>query len=243
LILNLHRIRSLPRQESCMLLNCRILLAAAAGLSLAVAASCNILGPVGYLVAGPEKTPALHKLADDKSAVIFIDDVDSKLPNRMMRQRIGKTAERALLDNKCVREAEIISSDAALAAAGGERFGKQLGIAEIGEKVGAKVVIYARVEYFTLSPNGAEFAPSSRMRIKVVDVETRKRLFPAPESSDPAAQWHTVTYDLPTRQGSTPSQLGEVQRAEQDLADQTGLALARVFYEHESRTRTNRVGD
>ena len=221
----------------------RIFLASAAGLALAVAASCNILGPVGYFVAGPEKTPAMHKLADDKSAVIFVDDIDSKLPNRMMRQRIGKAAERALLDNKCVREAEIISSDAALAAAGGERFGKQLGIAEIGEKVGAKVVIYARVEYFTLSPNGAEFAPSSRMRIKVVDVETRKRLFPAPESSDPGAQWHTVTYDLPTRQGTMPSQLGEVQRAEQDLADQTGLALARVFYEHESRTRTNRVGD
>jgi hypothetical protein len=185
----------------------------------------------------------MYTLPDDKSAVIFIDDVDSRLPNRMSRQRIAKTAERELLDAKCVKDAEIISSDAALAAAAGERFGKQLGIAEIGEKVGAKVVIYARIESFSLSPNGAEYAPSVRMRVKVVDVESKKRLFPAPESADPLTQWHTVVYDMPTRQGNLPTQLSEIQKAEQDLADQSGMALARVFFEHESRTRTNRVGE
>ncbi len=213
------------------------------GAAVALAGACNIVGPLGYLVGGPEKTAALYALPDEKSAVVFIDDVDSRLPSRLIRQRIGKTAEKALLENDCVADAEIISSDAALAAAAGERFGKQLGIVEIGEKVGAKVVIYARIESFTLSPNGAEFAPSSRMRVKVVDVETKKRLFPAPESDDPVAQWHTVTYDLPTRQGVVPTQLSEIQKAEQDLADQTGLALARLFFKHESRTRTNRVGD
>lgn len=221
----------------------RIVTATLACSVLACAGSCNIAGPALYLIHGPEKTPAMYQLPDEKSAVVFIDDVDSRLPSRMTRQRIAKTAERGLLDNGCVKGAAIISSDAALAAAGAERFGKQLGIAEIGEKVGAKVVIYARIESFGLSPNGAEFAPSSRMRIKVVDVETKKRLFPAPESSDPGAQWYTVQYDLPTKQGSMPTQLGEVQKAEQELADQTGLALARVFFEHESRTRTNRVGE
>ena len=210
---------------------------------LAIAGACNIAGPALYLIHGPEKTPAMYTLPDDKSAVVFIDDVDSRLPSRMTRQRIAKTAEQTLLDNKCVKDAGIISSDAALAAASGERFGKQLGIAEIGEKVGAKVVIYARIENFTLSPDGATFAPTVQMRVKVVDVETKKRLFPAPESSDPGAQWHTVRYDMPTQQGAVPTQLGEVQKAEQDLADTTGLALARVFFEHESRTRTNRVGE
>jgi hypothetical protein len=210
---------------------------------LAVAAACNIVGPAVYLIHGPEKTPAAYKLPDEKPAVIFIDDVDSRLPNRLSRQRIAKTAERALLDEECVKDSTIISSDAALAAASGERFGKQLGIAEIGEKVGAKTVIYARIENFSISPDGAQFAPMVRMRVKVVDVESRKRLFPAPESTDPVAQWFTVKYDMPTGQGAMPSQMSDVMKAEQDLADAAGLALARVFFEHESRTRTNRVGD
>jgi len=221
----------------------RVIHACGAGMLCAVVASCNILGPVGVLVLGPEKTAAMYKLPDSKSAVVFIDDVDSRLPSRLTRQRIAKTAERALLDNKCVRDAEIISSDAAMAAASGERFGKQIGIAEIGDKVGAKTVVYARVEYFTISANGAEFAPSSVMRVKVVDVATKKRLFPSPESNDPGAEWHVLKYDLPTRQGGVPTGLAEVQKAEQDLADQTGMALARLFFTHESRTRTNRVGE
>ncbi len=213
------------------------------GLALTLAGGCNIVGPAIYFIHGPEKTPAAFKLPDDKSAVIFIDDVDSRLPNRMIRQRIAKTAERELLDNKCIPDATIISSDAALAASAGERFGKQLGIAEIGEKVGAKVVIYARIENFALTPDGAQFAPMVRMRVKVVDVESRKRMFPAPESSDPVAQWHTVKYDMPTRQGALPEQLGEIQKAEQELADAAGQALGRVFFEHESRTRNTRVGE
>lgn len=220
-----------------------ILFTSAACLALAGLSSCNIAGPALYLIHGPEKTPAMYTLPDNKSAVVFIDDVDSRLPNRLTRQRIAKVAERELLDEGCVKNAEIISSDAAIAAAAGERFGKQLGIAEIGEKVGAKVVIYARIENFALSPNGAEFAPMVRMRVKVVDVETKKRLFPMPDNSDPAAQWHTVKYDLPTRQGTVPTQMADIQKAEQDLADEAGMALARVFFEHESRTRTNRVGE
>lgn len=220
-----------------------VLCAAAASAVALGTAACNIVGPLGYLVGGPEKTAAMYTLPPERTAVVFIDDPDSRLPSRVVRQRMGKTAERELLDNKCVPDAQIISSDAALAASAIDRFGQRQTIAEIGEKVGAQVVVYARAEEFTLSPDGAQFAPSGRLRVKVVDAATGKRLWPAPESADPGAQWHLVSYDLPMRQGSAPNSLMEIQQAEQQLADEMGRALARVFFKHESKTRQSRVGE
>lgn len=219
------------------------LCAAAACIGALGAASCNIVGPLGHIIGGPEKTAALYTLPPARTTVVFIDDPDSRLPSRIVRQRMGKAAERELLDNKCVPDAQVVSSDAALAASAIDRFGQRQTIAQIGEKVGAEVVVYARAEEFTLSPDGAQFAPSGRVRIKVVDAATGKRLWPAPESADPAAQWHLVRYDLPTRQGSAPDSLMQITQAEQQLADEMGRAIARVFFKHETKTRQSRVGE
>ncbi len=218
-------------------------LSATVACAVLCAQGCNIVGPLGYLVGGPEKTDALYELPDDRPAVVFVDDPDSRLPSRVARQRMGKAAERELLDNKCVRNAQIISSDAALAASAMDRFGQRQTIAQIGQRVGAEVVIYVRPETFTLSPDGAQFAPSGSARIKVVDAGNGKRLWPAPESADPAAQWHTVRFDLPTRQGSMPDSPAQIQQAEHQLAEELGRAVARTFFRHETKTRASRVGE
>ncbi|MBX3404121.1 MAG: hypothetical protein KF699_11985 [Phycisphaeraceae bacterium] len=226
-------------------MNRRILpyLVAMLAFGLLGAQGCNIVGPLGYIVGGPEKTDALYTLPDNRPAVVFVDDPDSRLPSRIVRQRMGKAAERELLDNKCVRDAEIVSSDAAVAASAIDRFGQRQTIAQIGQKVGAEVVVYVRPETFALSPDGAQFAPSGSARIKVVDASNGRRLWPAPDSADPAAQWHTVRYDLPTRQGSVPDSPAQIQAAEHQLAEELGRAVARVFFKHETKTRASRVGD
>lgn len=201
----------------------------------AVLGACNIVGPAGYFLLGPEKIPAMYELDPDRPTVVFIDDRASKVPARTARTTIGKVAERALLDEKVVKE--VISSEGLAAVVSRERFGQPMGIAEIGEAVGAKTVIYATIDEFTISTDGTTFAPRAVLRVKVVDTETKQRLWPR---EDPG--WYAMTVQVPERQGLAPRTAAEIQEAQQLLATRVGTALAKLFYKHEAHVPSERIG-
>lgn len=198
-------------------------------------AACNIIGPAGYFILGPEKVQAAYTLDPKRAAVVFVDDRSSRIPERSVRTLIGQTAERALLDEKVVEE--VISAEGLAAVVARERFGQPMGIAEIGEAVGAKTVIYATIDEFTISADGTTFAPRAVVRIKVLDAESRARLWP-PE--DPG--WHGLMIQLPERQGMAPTSAAEVQAAQRELATRLGQGIAKLFYKHESHIPSERIG-
>ncbi len=204
------------------------LLALLASVAAALAGGCNIAGPAFYFLHGPEKVPAAYTLDKAKSTVIFLDDRTNRIPSRATRDLIGKTAEEDLLNQGIV--ADMVQSRKIQTVVARERYGKPMGIAEVGRAVDARVVIYAWVDQFTLSTDGQTFAPAAALRLKVVDAETGARLFPPPDTDG----WYALSVVVPPQQGNTPDGSAPRQQAEQNLARYVGQSLARVFYKHES---------
>lgn len=222
------RARALARGAAAALLAC-----AALGL-----ASCNILGPATYFVLGPDKVPAAFTLDKNKTAVVFVDDRANRIPSRASREMIGKTCEEALLEKRVVKD--MIQSRSLQAVVARERFGKPMAIADVGRAVNADVVIYAWVDSFSMTADGQTYLPTASLRVKVIDCATTERLFPASTATE---AWHPLTISLPQQQGFVPSSNAEVAKAEQDLARWVGIALARLFFEHEAPRTSPRVED
>ena len=205
-----------------------------AGAMLAVAGpalvcgGCNIAGPAFYFLHGPDKVPAAFTLDKKASTVVFVDDRTNRIPSRATRELIGTTAEETLLSEGVVLD--MVQSRKIQAVVARERFGRPMGIADVGRAVDARVVIYAWVDSFTLSTDGQTFAPAASLRIKVIDVASGQRLFPTGEGDG----WFPLSVAIPTQQGTAPSSSSERLQSEQDLARYVGRSLAEVFYEHEA---------
>ena len=204
-------------------------LAAAALSALALLpAGCNIAGPAFYFIHGPEKVKKLHELDKEKTTVVFIDDRQSRIPRRVLRATMAEEAEKTLLRERVVKD--MISAHSALQAAGSDKHGKPIPIAEIGRAVRADVIIYATVDGFTLSPDGQTFAPAAELRVKVVGVHDEKRLWP----EDPAGHPLRVMAAPQTRE--MPANVSARYQAEDELARQIGVEIARLFFDHEKPT-------
>lgn len=210
---------------------------AACACAAILTSGCNLVGPLGFLVGGEEKVAAMYTLPADKPAVVFVDDRSSVLPSRAVRTRVAQAAERALLDGGAVSKSDVVSSEAVAAQTGAERFARPLGIAEVGQAVGAKTVVYATVDRFALSPDGVQFAPTATLRVKVVDAEQKERLWP-----DEPEEWQTLNVSTPVRQGQTPRNETDRARAEAELADRAGTAIGRLFVKSARRDANPKIG-
>jgi hypothetical protein len=197
------------------------------GASALPLAGCNILGPAIFFVKGPDKQPAAFELDPTKATVIVIDDKANIVPQRSLREVIGRTAEQDLLSQKKVTT--MISSSQALGVLARERFGERMTIDEVGKALKADVVIYVAMDDFALTQDGQSISPLSRLRLKVVNVADGGRLFPAPAAG--AAEWFELRVTLPAQSMERPTGAALMQ-ANQDLARITGEQLAKVFYEH-----------
>lgn len=204
-------------------------------LTLALA-GCNIVGPAVYFAVGPDKIKAVHTLEKDRTTVIFLDDRTNRIPSRATREVVGQTAEEILLQEGVVKD--MVQSRRVQSVIARERFGKPMGIAEVGQALEAQVVIYAWVDEFTLSTDGQSLLPSATVRVKVIDAVSRERLFPA--ADDPTG-WYVLRVSPPPQQGSLGTTLAERTKAEQDLARWVGRALAGMFFDRSPELQPRRL--
>ncbi|MBL8991049.1 MAG: hypothetical protein JNJ48_05665 [Phycisphaerae bacterium] len=200
--------------------------------ALVLLAGCNILGPAGYFLVGPEATPAVFRLDPEKTAVVFVDDRANQVPTRSTREIIGRVAEEDMLANGAVKD--MVQSRRVQTVIAAERSGRPLGIVEVGQAVQAKTVVYAVVERFVLSEDGQTYAPVASLRVKVIDVETDSRLFPVPDAGD---EYYNLVIRVPVQTGSPPTTSAGLTTAYQDLARWTGRALGRMFYDASNEIR------
>ncbi|MEX2219017.1 MAG: hypothetical protein WD749_09680 [Phycisphaerales bacterium] len=191
-----------------------------------VVAGCNIVGPAFYLVHGPEKTKRLYELDAKRATVVFVDDRGNRVPRRSLRLMIAQEAEKTLLKGKALED--MISADSAMAAAGNDRSDRPAPITEIGRALKADVVIYATVDQFDLSPDGATYAPAAVLRVKVIDAANDTRLWPAD------AAGHPLTVRMTARSRDIPTGTAARYTAEEELAKQAGMELANLFITHET---------
>lgn len=206
----------------------RSVLAAAltATLLLCFMPGCNVLTPVAYAVHGPGKVEPVFTLDETKKTVVFVDDPSSRITQRRLRYTIADLATEELLAKRILTD--MIDPRGILTAASNERHGEQMSITELGKSVGADIVIYAVVTDFSLSPETGAYLPRATMRVKVLDVASGERLWPADETG------HMANIQIPQRPGTSPAaNTGERMEVERDLAARAGLGLAQLFYKHE----------
>lgn len=209
--------------------------AIACGVALFLGA-CNIVGPLGYFVVGPQAIPAVHTLDPTRTTVVFIDDRANQAPTRAIREIIGRVAEDELLSSGVVKD--MVQSRRIQSVVASERYGKPLGIAEVGQAVQADVVIYAALDRFTLSEEGQLLSPLAVMRVKVIDSATSQRLFPAPDAQD---EYFTLTVRVPEQAGPVPNNSNSRSQAFQDLARWAGRGLAQMFHDQDPTNKPTRL--
>lgn len=221
--------RSSPAGSNCRWLACGVLLAmGAAGLMH----GCNIVGPIAVLASPPQTQDAEYKMADRVTAV-YVDDRKNVLNDRGLRMFIGDRVLEHLMRNKVLKDS--IKTSNTMAAAGSERAGALKPLEQIGREVGAAQLIYVEMLSFGLEPD-ASGAPRAQatLRVKLIDVENRVRLFP-PTGEDVAdARYMTVT--LPPEQTYQPVLTRASQaEANRTLAEMIADRVAKLFYKWEVR--------
>ncbi|MCB9844394.1 MAG: hypothetical protein H6811_00190 [Phycisphaeraceae bacterium] len=194
--------------------------------TLLVCAGCNIAAPAYLLIHGPPRTEPVFELDESRSVVVFVDDRKKVVSRKNLIRAISDSAEKALLDKGAT--GPLISSAGARLAA--EQGARPLSIAEIGQAVGADLVIYVFIDTFTLSPDGQTFSPTTATHVKIIESATAKRIWPE------QADGYPRTLTMPTQQGTVPTTSVDVLRAQEALAAWTGMGVAQLFYSHERTT-------
>lgn len=188
-------------------------------------AGCNVITPVAYAIHGPEKVQPLFVPDPEKTTVIFVDDPSSQLAQRRLRYQIADEASRRLMSKEVILD--MLDSRPILNAATKERYGERTSITELGQGVGADIVIYAVVTDFSLTPQDGTFVPVANMRVKVIDTASGQRVWPDSEGG----------YLLDVRIQQRSSLLNDSDNGQlaiqSELASRAALGLAQMFYKHE----------
>lgn len=190
---------------------------------------CNIVGPAYYFIHGPEKVKAAYTLDRKRTTIVFVDDQNSVLKRRNLRQEIASSATETIQREKLVDD--MLDGRAAIIAATRDRDGEPMSVTEVGRAAKADVVIHVILDGFTLSIDGVSYTPAASVRVKVVDAQNDKRLWP-PESLDKGAP---VNINLFEKAQNPPTTSGAIVQAENELASEIGKTVAELFYEHEAR--------
>lgn len=208
-----------------MLRSCAIVFA----LTVAAALNgCNIVGPALVLAEGPPKTDAKLELNDDRTHVVLIDDMRSRLPKRSLRDQIAQAAEETLLEQGVLTSERLIGARAVQKAMIDDRSGKPKPIASIGKDAGADVVIYVTIDAWGITRDGRSAAPVVEARVKVIDCAENKRIWP------PNDIGYALRVSPTSARGDLPADLAGRSKVEQELARLFGVAIAQLFYTHET---------
>ena len=186
---------------------------------------CNIAAPAYFIIAGPPEREASFTLPSERATVVFVDDRTNIAPRRSLRNMAARTATETLLDKGKLKDA--IDPNPAYRVASSDELASPKSIEEIGSALGAEVVIYALIDEFNLSGNSNASGPVATVRVKVLDLTNRQRLFPGSASGFPMS----VALPKPPSFGLT-GRSAQVE-LENALAQKLGLGIAQLFYEHE----------
>lgn len=191
-------------------------------------ASCNVVAPIAMIIEGPPKDEALFKLDSARPTLILVDDTLNILPRPSFRQVMAKKAQELLLNEGVLKK--VIDHGAAYAIISRDREGQVTSLTEIAHQVGADIVVAVTIDSFGIAGAQNEMEMVCNFRVKVVDAtkNTGNRVWPP--ASVPEGAPAMARYRLPT---ATKIDTNAAAYAAQNaLSEQTGRAIAQVFYTH-----------
>ena len=201
------------------------------------AGGCNIFAAASLIAQGQGEVEAVYELDRKARTVILIDDPASEVPRSRLRVMIAQTAQQLLLDRGVVKEGSMLDTTGATSLAARSSYSEKLSVTEIGEQVGAEIVIHVIVTDFTVLGGGAGAGtrPTAAMRMRVVDVDEQRIVWPP---NDPRGYKFNVGTEITA--DLRPTERRALEEAEMALAQRAGVALAQLFYDVEVRFSARR---
>lgn len=207
----------------------RISLAGVAMLGCIAASACNIVGPAVYILEGPPKTPAAHRLANVPT-VVFVDDRQNIMPRFDLRATVGDEASSVIMASAGVTT--VLSNRDILGLARRQDSDKELmPMDALGRAAGADQVIYVRIVAFALTPDGVTPQPVAGAEVRVIDCVNRAKVFPSDGQEKGRYIEASLRHVTPDSYQST----GSRRQLEDMLARKLGDAVGRLFYDYETR--------
>ncbi|MBI1370802.1 MAG: hypothetical protein GC162_19385 [Planctomycetes bacterium] len=187
---------------------------------------CEVGSFVATNVLPRPKIPAVFELPK-QSTVVMVDDPHRLIPNATLAPVIAANIGADLKKNEVV--SEVIAPNLIEDLRVNEQNFSNWPIDKIGKQVGAKQVIYIMVEGFDLTESQAIYRPTAAVRVKVIDVETGRRLFP---QGDNLGYPVSVQKYYKNMQGATDGTDLVLARG---LAQRVAEDVGKLFYEHKER--------
>lgn len=198
------------------------------------ASGCNILAPLIVFAAGPGTVEPEHRLDTSRSAVVFVEDPESRMPVRSHRLALIEAMEKRLLEKGLV--GELVDGQQALRLADADTSGGRMPVTEIGKRLRADQVVWVTVDSFVRADMTQNIEPRIALRVRIVDAAADALVYPA----DPAGREIVVSNSA--RRGSVSSASGAQNELERKLAEKAGRAVVQLFYEYEVPQRLADTG-
>ena len=207
----------------------------ATGLLLLATPGCAAGGFLAHLFGGGSAIKAEYTL-ENRSTAILVDDPERMLGAPALPGVVANNVRHALEKNAALETASIVSQDEVnrLASRLGDEFAVTP-IDEIGRHLGADQVIHVEVQTASVYAfSGQVTRPRCSVRVKVIDVVNRKRLFPdttAYVDSTFTPPGHLVQVEMEYK-ALDDGGSGQLTMLAQQLAQRTGRRVAELFYDH-----------
>lgn len=199
------------------------------------AIGCEATSILVEAVQGPEKVEPKHVLADVPT-LVMVEDPHHQLNNPGLARQVATTATHYLTFHEVLEEAAFIEPKklVKLEAEMGEKW-SQTPIDEIGRRLGAEQVVYAKINYAKYHHAGTLYRPEASIDVKVINAADGKRIWPnASPMSNPDSPQPGHEVKIKDRFVSSESRyVGDSTTDDlaRRLADDAGLLIARLFYQ------------
>lgn len=210
---------------------------------LAFTPGCTLFTFIGEIF--PKKAPAIYELPN-VSTVVLVEDPNNAFPDPALP---GVIASQIVYGLKTEGDFKSVLSPEKLhdyMVAKGEEFPK-IPLDQIGRDLGAKQVISVVVEYASLNAEPGVYRPAMGVRVKVIDADKSKRLFPALGEAklvDPSVE--TRGYPVADKmfyQMSSETGRSEASVVMRRQANRIGTSIGWLFYEHKVRQPGEKFDD
>ena len=177
----------------------------------------------------PMKDPALFEIPKGKTILVLPDDFESVVTYDPARGMLAESLNKLLVENKVATTTIPFSNLVDLDARTNNL--EDLSVSEIGEKLGADIVVYVLFDAFSLKDDPGNPLWHGRLaaNVRVVDVKGGL-LWPKDRPRD---GWPIKPVDIPTNNTSVTYE----QVLSRQLTAEAAQRIAWLFYEHPSPRR------
>ncbi len=191
---------------------------------------CGVLAYLGVAISGPEKVPALYEPPSGKKFLVFVDDLQHGTVHEPVKQELTRQLNRMLVDND-VADSIIPYDDLLDLITVTPKFNR-LAVNQVGQKLGADVILYVRVDKFSVKDDDISPLWHGQLKttVRVVSARTSDpaevRMWPKDDPDGHRAE----PVEIPPMADSSPG-FGDAMA--RDMATQMADQIAKFFYEHE----------